>query len=66
MTVPASGRLMRTGTPLARARADGERVQLIGELDLEPVVYKLMCPEPGLPRLSLEQADRKYSVIPSR
>jgi hypothetical protein len=40
----------------------GERLQLVDALDLEPVVYKLMHPEPGETGLSLAQADRDVAL----
>src|SRR6185437_430953 len=61
-TMAAPGRPMRIETSLARVSADGERVHLVDELDLEPVVYKLMHPEPAIPRLSLEQADQAVAL----
>src|SRR5579859_1795616 len=34
-----------------------ERLRRIDDLDLEPIVFKLMHPEPGEPHLTLAQAD---------
>lgn len=39
-----------------------ERLGRIDALDLEPVVYKLMHPEPGADALSLAQADRDVAM----
>jgi hypothetical protein len=58
----ASGRSMRVETSHAQVSPDGERVHLVDELDLEPIVYKLMHPEPGVRGMSLEQADRAVGL----
>jgi len=42
--------------------ADGERLHRIDELDLEPVVYKLMHPEPGVAVLTLASADQSVAL----
>jgi len=39
-----------------------ERLSLVDELDLEPIVYKLMHPEPGELGLSLAQADQDVAL----
>jgi hypothetical protein len=40
----------------------GERLRRIDALDLEPIVYKLMHPEPGETALSLPEADRDVGL----
>ena len=39
-----------------------DRVRRVDELDLEPVVYKLMHPEPGVEALSLAAADKAVAL----
>jgi hypothetical protein len=39
-----------------------ERLCRVDELDLEPIVFKLMHPEPGEPGLSLDRADRDVAL----
>jgi hypothetical protein len=39
-----------------------ERLCRVDELDLEPIVFKLMHPEPGESGLSLERADRDVAL----
>jgi hypothetical protein len=40
----------------------GERLHRVGELDLEPVVYKLMHPDPDERALSLADADQAVAL----
>ena len=40
----------------------GERLRRAGELDLDPIVYKLMHPDPGEPPLSLAEADQAVAL----
>jgi hypothetical protein len=40
----------------------GDWLRLVEALDLEPIVYKLMHPEPGETGLSLAQADRDVAL----
>ena len=42
----------------------GERLDRIDALDLEPIVYKLIHPEPGETALSLPEADRDVGAVP--
>ena len=40
----------------------GERLRRADELDLDPIVYKLMHPDPGEPPLSLAEADQAVAL----
>ncbi len=40
----------------------GERLRRVDELDLEPIVYKLMHPDPGEQALSLAEADQAVAL----
>ena len=39
-----------------------ERLCRVDELDLEPIVYKLVCPEPGETSLSLVRTDQDVTL----
>ncbi|MGW1809242.1 glycine-rich domain-containing protein [Streptomyces sp. NPDC002078] len=42
--------------------AELEAVESIQKLDLEPIIYKMMHPEPGVDGISLEEADRRVKL----
>jgi hypothetical protein len=42
--------------------AVGDRLRRVNELDLEPIVYKLMHPDPGERALSLAEADQAVAL----
>lgn len=55
-------RTLKAEMSLAAGVSEGERVARIDELDLEPVVFKLLHPEPGATKLTLSRADRAVAL----